>query len=75
MGNDVMGGTLTLAARVLEEPCASFPDFCENRQFHVIYYCVSSCLFTLFRTISDARFTWIHDFLRTDRRINLDWAG
>ncbi len=25
----------TLAARGLEEPCASFPDFCDNRQFHV----------------------------------------
>jgi len=22
--------------RGLEEPCASFPDFCDNRQFHVI---------------------------------------
>ena len=32
-----------LAARGLEEPCASFPDFCNNRQFHVIY-CVSSGL-------------------------------
>ena len=31
----------TLAARGLEEPCASFPDFCDNCQFHVIY-CVSS---------------------------------
>jgi len=37
----------TLAARGLEEPCASFPDFCDNRQFHVIY-CVSSRLCTLF---------------------------
>ena len=26
----------TLAARGLEEPCASFPDFWDNRQFHVI---------------------------------------
>jgi hypothetical protein len=26
----------TLAARGLEEPCASFSDFCNNRQFHVI---------------------------------------
>jgi len=33
----------TLAARGLEEPCVSFPDFCENCQFHVIY-CVSSRL-------------------------------
>jgi len=39
----------------------SFPDFCDNRQFHVIY-CVSSHLGTLFRRISDSRFTWIHDF-------------
>jgi len=45
----------TLAARGLEEPCASFPDFCDNRQFHVIY-CVSSRLCTLFRRISDSRF-------------------
>ena len=52
---------LTLAARGLEEPCASFPDFCNNHQFHVIY-CVSSRLCTLFRRISDSRFTWIHDF-------------
>jgi len=51
----------TLAAHGLEEPCASFPDFCDNRQFHVIY-CVSSHLCTLFRRISDSRFTWIHDF-------------
>jgi len=49
----------TLAARGLEEPCASFPDFCNNRQFPVIY-CVRLC--TLFRRISDSRFTWIHDF-------------
>jgi len=28
----------TLAARGLEEPCASFPDFCDNRQFHVNYF-------------------------------------
>jgi hypothetical protein len=27
---------VTLAAHGLEEPCASFPDFCDNRQFHVI---------------------------------------
>ncbi len=53
--------TFTLAARGLEEPCVSFPDFCDNRQFHVIY-CVSSRLCTLFRRISDSRFTWIHDF-------------
>ena len=39
----------------------SFPDFCNNRQFHVIY-CVSSRLCTLFRRISDSRFTWVHDF-------------
>ncbi len=39
----------TLAAHGLEEPCASFPDFCNNRQFHVIY-CVSSCLCTLLCT-------------------------
>jgi hypothetical protein len=51
----------TLAACGLEEPCASFPDFCNNHQFHVIY-CVSSRLCTLFRRISDSRFTWIHDF-------------
>ena len=51
----------TLTARGLEEPCASFPDFCDNHQFHVIY-CVSSRLCTLFRRISDSRFTWIHDF-------------
>jgi len=48
----------TLAACGLKEPCASFPDFCDNRQFHVIY----STLCTLFRRISDSRFTWIHDF-------------
>jgi len=36
---------ITLAARGLEEPCSSFPDFCNNRQFHVIY-CVSSRLCT-----------------------------
>jgi len=45
----------------LEEPCASFPDFCDNRQFHVIH-CASSRLCNLFRRISDLRFTWIHDF-------------
>jgi len=28
---------ITLAASGLEEPCGSFPDFCDNRQFHVIY--------------------------------------
>ena len=33
----------TLAARGLEEPCASFPDFYNNRQFPLIY-CVSSRL-------------------------------
>ena len=53
--------TNTLAARGLEE-CASFPDFCDNRQFHDVIYCVSSRLCTLFRRISDSRFTWIHDF-------------
>ncbi len=52
---------VTLAARGLEEPCASFPDFCDNRQFPVIY-CVFSRLCTLFRRISDSRLTWIHDF-------------
>ena len=26
---------VTLAARGLEEPCASFPGFCNNRQFPV----------------------------------------
>ena len=63
----------TLAARRLEEPCASFPDFCDNPQFHVIY-CVSSRLRTLFQRIFDLRFTWIHDFdffltvLQTHRR-------
>jgi hypothetical protein len=31
----------TLAARGLEEPCVSFPDFCNNCQFPVIY-CISS---------------------------------
>ena len=56
-----MHNNLTLAARGLEEPCASFPDFCDNHQFHIIY-CVSSHLCTLFRRISDSRFTWIHDF-------------
>ena len=25
---------ITLAARGLEEPCVSFPDFCDNCQFH-----------------------------------------
>jgi len=40
---------------------SSFSDFCDNHQFHVIY-CVYSCLCTLFRRISDSRFTWIHDF-------------
>jgi len=45
----------------MEEPCASFPNFCDNRQFHVIY-CVSSRLCTLFRRIFDSQFTWIHDF-------------
>ena len=50
-----------LAARGLEEPCASFPDFCNNCQFPVIY-CISSRLGTLFQRISDSRFTWIHDF-------------
>jgi hypothetical protein len=60
MSNPV-GLPYTLAARGLEEPCASFPDFCNNHQFHVIY-CVSSRLCTLFRRISDSRFTWIHDF-------------
>ena len=51
----------TLAARGLEVPCASFPDFCDNPQFHVIC-CVSSRLCTLFRRMSDSQFTWIHDF-------------
>ena len=56
------GGAITLAARGLEEPCLSFPDFCDNCQFHVIY-CVSSHLCTsLFRRFSDSRFKWIHDF-------------
>ena len=48
-----------LAARGLEEPCASFPDFFDYHQFHVIY-CVSSRLFSFFRRIFDSRFTWIH---------------
>ena len=39
----------------------SFPDFCNNCQFPVIY-CISSRLGTLFQRISDSRFTWIHDF-------------
>ena len=43
--------TNTLAARGLEE-CASFPDFCNNRQFHDVIYCVYSRLCTLFRRIS-----------------------
>jgi hypothetical protein len=30
------GGKQTLAVSGLEEPCASFPDFCDNRQFHDI---------------------------------------
>jgi len=51
----------TLAACGLEEPCASFPDFCNNCQFPFIY-CVSSRLCTLFQRISDSRFTWIDDF-------------
>jgi len=54
-------GVGTLATRGLEEPFVSFPDFCDNHQFHVIY-CVSSRLCTLFRRISDSQFTWIHDF-------------
>ncbi len=61
MDGQTVSQTNTLAVRGLEEPCASFPDFCDNRQFHVIY-CVSSCLCTLFQRISDSRFTWIHDF-------------
>ena len=46
----------TLAARGLEEPCASFPDFCDNCQFHVIY-CVSSRVCTYFEEflIHDSR--------------------
>ena len=52
----------TLDARGgLEEPCVSFPDFCNNCQFPVIY-CISSHLGILFQRISDSRFTWIHDF-------------
>ncbi len=39
----------------------SFPDFCNNCQFPVIYS-ISSRLGTLFQRISDSRFTWIHDF-------------
>jgi hypothetical protein len=60
-GPRVLSEKKTLAARGLEEPCASFPDFCDNRQFHVIY-CVSSHLCTLFRRISDSQFTWIYNF-------------
>jgi len=39
----------TLTARGLEDggTCASFPDFCDNHQFHVIY-CVYSHSCTLF---------------------------
>ena len=51
----------TLAARGLKEPCASFTDFCDNRRFHVIYSTVFPLICTLFRRISDSRFTWIHD--------------
>ena len=38
----------TLAARGLEEPCASFPDFCDNRQFHVIYSAVFPLVYVLY---------------------------
>ena len=55
----------TLAGRGLEEHCASFPDFCDNRQFHVIYSTLGTVfplVYVLYRRISDSRFTWIHDF-------------
>ena len=51
----------TLAVRGLEEHCASFPDFCDNYQFHVISCVYSHLWCTLFRRISDSWFTWIHD--------------
>jgi len=38
----------TLAARGLEEPCASFPDFCDNCQFHVIYSTVFPLVYVLY---------------------------
>jgi hypothetical protein len=47
----------TLAARGLEEPYASFPGFCNNRQFPVIL----SFMYFISKN-SDSRFTWIHDF-------------
>ena len=34
--------------RGLEEPCASFPDFCNNRQFHVIYSTVFPLVYVLY---------------------------
>ncbi len=30
-----IGNTLAARGLELEEPCASFPDFCDNHQFHV----------------------------------------
>jgi hypothetical protein len=33
---DYVDSKNTLAACGLEEPCASFPDFCVNRRFHVV---------------------------------------
>jgi len=50
---------LTLAVCGLGEPCASFPDFCDNRQFHVIY-CVSSHLCTIL---------YFEEFLIHDSRV------
>ena len=42
--------------------CASFPDFCDNHQFHVILLCLLLLILcTLFLRISDSQFTWILD--------------
>jgi len=38
----------TLAAHGMEEPCAGFPDFCDNRQFHVIYSTVFPLVYVLY---------------------------
>jgi len=50
-----------IAARGLEEPCASFPDF--RCQFHVItVFPLVNNNIILSRSHRSSRFTWIHDF-------------
>ena len=55
-----LGGASNTCCAWAGGTCVNNPDFCENLQFHVIYYVTIA--YVLFWRISDSWFTWIHDF-------------